>query len=163
MTMTNGSSSATVASASGLAVGMYVSHPKYQSGTQIVAISGTTLTMSHGSLGAATASGARFSPLLDAQTMGATGGSLMQTNTLVTANLPAYTPSGGITVSNGSGLLPTSGAQVLPAGGASYPAPSNPGPAVSATFTGNPQGGTSTPFTAIVMQPTVVMNYIIKR
>lgn len=105
----------------------------------------------------------------DSTQLGAVGGE--QSATLVTANLPPYTPSGSIT--NGALNLTTS------TGG--YPYVNNGSPAGSAqagpytfsqnngylvitqdpsTFTGAPQGGTSTPFSKV--QPTIVCNYIMR-
>jgi hypothetical protein len=96
ITLTNGSATATVASATGLAVGMYISHPKVLPGSSILTISGTTLTLSNTATGSVSGSAVRFSWILDAQTLGTVGGALTQSTTLVTANLPAYTPSGSV-------------------------------------------------------------------
>jgi len=82
ITATSGSASATVASATGLFVGMFVSQPKYPNGTVINAISGTTLTLSNVASANLTTAAVRFSPLLDAQTMGATGGELGHVSTV---------------------------------------------------------------------------------
>src|SRR5260370_25085412 len=51
-------------------------------GTKITVISGTSITFSNNVTGTLTASGIRFSPILDAQTMSATDGSLTHTITL---------------------------------------------------------------------------------
>jgi microcystin-dependent protein len=75
LSLTSGSTTATVGSAAGLAIGMYVSHPNVPNGTKINAISGTTLTLS-ANASATTSSTGRFSPILDAQTLGALGGEL---------------------------------------------------------------------------------------
>ncbi|MEH2534422.1 microcystin-dependent protein [Bradyrhizobium sp. AZCC 1588] len=102
---------------------------------------------------------------LNGDTLGATGGG--ETQTLATANLPAYTPSGSVaitsinqitrdftgvgspdinTLSTGtSGITRTNG---LPFSGG------------TATFTGTAQGGTSTAFG--IVQPTIVCNYIMR-
>lgn len=105
----------------------------------------------------------------DSTQLGAVGGG--QSATLVTANLPPYTPSGSIT--NGALHTTTS------SGG--YPLVNNSSPAGNvqsganniyqnngalvitqdpSTFTGTPQGGTSTPFSKV--QPTIVCNYIMR-
>lgn len=99
---------------------------------------------------------------LNGDTLGATGGG--ETQTLVTANLPPYTPSG----SN------TGGAATFGYGGNSFTGGGNfavtsissgGGIGVTATFTqpsfnGTPQGGTSTAFG--VVQPTIILPYIMR-
>lgn len=103
---------------------------------------------------------------LNGDTLGATGG--VETQTLVTANLPAYTPAGSITGTATSSLssfqINTSGNNTY-AGGGTGPSPqSNSGsvsvPATGYSFTGTAQGGTSTAFG--VVQPTIVCNYIMR-
>ena len=86
---TGSSTSATVASAANLAIGMFVVSANVPAGTTITAISGTTLTLSVAASATATGTTARFSLLSDAQTLGASGGS--QVHTLVTAQMPAHT------------------------------------------------------------------------
>jgi microcystin-dependent protein len=93
---------------------------------------------------------------IDGGTIGAAGGG---SQTLLTANLPPYTPSGSV---NGSATI-----NVLPlnvANGASNVYMPNVGAPNSipliATFSGTPQGGTSTPVK--IAQPTIVCNYIIR-
>ncbi|GLR91295.1 hypothetical protein [Bradyrhizobium iriomotense] len=86
--LTSGSTAATVGSATGLFVGMYVSHPNVPNGTKINVISGTTLTLSAAASGTASSTG-RFSPILDAQTPGATGGELSHVTT--TPEMPSHT------------------------------------------------------------------------
>ncbi len=102
--------------------------------------------------------------------LGAMGGS--QNKTIVTANLPAYTPAGSVSItgvsmnyrarstgapgddvstisvgcSNGSSLGTLSAALGFVSGGAS--------------FTGTAQGGTSTPIQ--IMPPTIICNYIMR-
>jgi microcystin-dependent protein len=88
---TSGSTVATVGSATGLFVGMFVNTPSVAVGTTIAAISGTTIVMSALAGGGASGAAARFSVTLDAQTLGAVGGAISQNNTLVTVNLPPYT------------------------------------------------------------------------
>jgi microcystin-dependent protein len=97
--------------------------------------------------------------------MGATGGS--EHETLITANLPPYTPSGSV-------MSSTTGSVITQGNGASTSVPntaaegSNNSGASTATFSGittstfagSPQGGTSTPFTTV--QPTIVCNYILR-
>lgn len=98
-------------------------------------------------------------------TLGETGGA--QTRTLVTANLPAYTPSGTMSgsginfqfsqVSNGStggsqniitAIVNSGGGQVMNAN------------VTQPTFTGSAQGGTSTP--VVTVQPTIVANKMLR-
>jgi microcystin-dependent protein len=92
--------------------------------------------------------------------IGATGGA--QTQTLVTANLPPYTPSGSVTSTPAAGaasnVVWSSGAGVLTIGaGAQY----SVGPiSVTSSFTGTAQGGTSTAFDKI--QPTMFSTIYIK-
>ncbi len=110
---------------------------------------------------------------LNGDNLGATGGG--ETQTLVTANLPAYTPAGtngSISVSTGGGLsLPTTNGTVgntNVAGGGSKPSPDTTttwGATTSLTgsapsFTGTAQGGTSTAFG--IVQPTIVFNKILR-
>jgi hypothetical protein len=166
--ITTGTAAAVVASATGLYVGMYASAPKLPSGTKINAISGTAVTLSNNATGTVVTGAIRFSALLDAQTLGAVGGAISQVQTLVTANLPAYTPSGtiangAITINDGSGLLQLgAGGNERGAGtGAGYTNPT--ATQATSTFAGNAQGGNSTPFRGQTVQPTIVMNYIIKR
>lgn len=103
--------------------------------------------------------------------LGATGGS--QSSTLVTGNLPAYTPSGtnsvsshihdegqAITITGGAGGASLATNVVQNAGGGSRVSTATPTVAVTSTFTGAAQGGVSTPFSRI--QPTLTLNYIIK-
>ena len=97
--------------------------------------------------------------------MGAVGG--LESSTLVTGNLPAYTPTGTI----GGSVAPSvtiqtgGGSHITPPGGGStnVPATNEQSISISATgltFTGTAQGGTSTPVRTV--QPTIVCNYIIR-
>jgi microcystin-dependent protein len=87
-----------------------------------------------------------------------------QSRTLITGNLPAYTPSGTVskptvTVSGGNGA--TSG---LVSGAAPPTSGAALGPAITAVldstpvFSGDAQGGTSTAFG--IVQPTIIINFI---
>ena len=92
-------------------------------------------------------------------TIGDAGGA--QSKTLVTANLPAYTPAG--TNSGGAATLGTS-TNSFQGGGTNAITAISGGAGVATTFTqptfaGTPQGGTSTAFS--IVQPTLVTNYII--
>lgn len=105
---------------------------------------------------------------LNGDTLGDTGGG--ETQTLVTANLPAYTPSGTVSqptanvsgnpaitaynTSSSSAVSPGSGIGVYPntqQGALTITQP---------TFTGAAQGGTSTAFG--VVQPTIILNKILR-
>lgn len=99
------------------------------------------------------------------QTMGAGGGT--ESKTLVTANLPPYTPAG--TNSGGSSTFSAS-IQASAQSGATATVASaiqngtglnttiNP-QTVQPTFTGTAQGGTSTPFSLV--QPTLICSYLL--
>jgi microcystin-dependent protein len=105
---------------------------------------------------------------LNGDTLGATGGG--ETQTLVTGNLPAYTPSGtnaggaasftfsGASFQPGANLV--DGADIQTSGGSTTitmnAANSN---FTQPTFTGVAQGGTSDAFG--IVQPTIILNYII--
>lgn len=97
---------------------------------------------------------------LNGDTLGATGGG--ETQTLVTGNLPAYTPTGSI-VSTTTGGYRQSAA--LDGANNNYYGPngttgdSTDHLATVSTFTGTAQGGTSTAFG--IVQPTIILNYII--
>ncbi|QDI83144.1 hypothetical protein E8E01_23395 [Methylorubrum populi] len=99
MTLTAGSTAATVLNSSRLAIGMTVIAPGISLGTTITDINGTTIALSQpaaaGSTG--TVSGARFSALGDAQTPGQIGGDAL--TGLSNRNLPATLPGGSVTVS----------------------------------------------------------------
>jgi hypothetical protein len=96
--------------------------------------------------------------------MGAAGGT--QSKTLVTANLPPYTPSGSI--SNGAISISHNAAGNVggsTTGGGGFVINAQSGASISAsqgtsTFTGAAQGGTSTALG--IVQPTIVCNYIIR-
>ncbi|RTE91914.1 tail fiber protein [Bradyrhizobium sp. LVM 105] len=98
-------------------------------------------------------------------TLGDAGGA--QSRTLVTANLPAYTPSGSI---SGTGLSSDSNFQkntstiTVSTGGANtIPLVTNSSVSVNGSqysFTGTAQGGTSTPI--VTVQPTIVANKLLR-
>jgi microcystin-dependent protein len=85
--------------------------------------------------------------------IGAVGGA--EKETLITANLPPYTPAGTIAINSGGAAKNDISAQAGSgsAGGSDL---AN----ITAAFTGTPQGGTSTP--VVTVQPTIVCNYIIR-
>jgi microcystin-dependent protein len=91
-----------------------------------------------------------------------------QSRTLLTANLPAYTPSGTVSINdartwslNGAAGnvqnpgAPTSGVTGVNVAGSQVVTPSG---SITGSFSGSPQGGTSTAFS--IVQPTIVLNFI---
>ncbi|MGG3814025.1 hypothetical protein ABEV34_20610 [Methylorubrum rhodesianum] len=98
LTLTAGSTTATVFNSTRLAIGMTVIATGISAGTTITDINGTTITLSQaaaaGSTG--TVSGARFSALGDAQTPGQIGGDAL--TGLSNKNLPVALPGGSVTV-----------------------------------------------------------------
>jgi hypothetical protein len=119
-------------------------------------------------------SASRLSTAMTSTSMGNTGG--VQQTTLVTNNLPAYTPAGSLTNTGTMqvGIGITSTGLAVGAGGVNIPTSSplttyglgntqnalfsiNPG---SIAWQGNAQGGTSTPFNSI--PPTMVANFILR-
>ncbi|MBR1328825.1 hypothetical protein [Bradyrhizobium ottawaense] len=100
-------------------------------------------------------------------TLGAAGGG--QSQTLVTANLPPYTPAGTngpVSVTSTSGDVPVNnGSSTTGGGGFSFGITTGVGRFLSSTgtgptFTGTPQGGTSNAFS--VLQPTILATTFIK-
>lgn len=90
-----------------------------------------------------------------------------QSRTLTTPNLPAYTPSGGVstststTISGQGGLGVTTGAGGGGTSGGGVIGPPSflsASSSSSSSFAGNAQGGTSTAFG--IVQPTIVLNFI---
>jgi hypothetical protein len=93
VTTTNGSATATVASATGLAIGMFAVASTIPAGITITAISGTTLTLSTGSgVTAGISQAVRFSFFTNAQTPGAQGGAA--THSLVSTENGSHTHTG---------------------------------------------------------------------
>jgi microcystin-dependent protein len=88
--------------------------------------------------------------------LGAAGGD--EKSTLVTANLPAYTPAGSVST---TGTIPYSAQSfsVGPSGTSIAVQTSTTAITASSSFTGTAQGGLSTPVRTI--QPTIILNYII--
>jgi microcystin-dependent protein len=99
--------------------------------------------------------------------LGAVGG--LESSTLLTANLPPYTPAGavanGAIFLNGNTSTLTPGGSVnaicisSPNGGGTLTAIAAPSQAAS-SFAGTAQGGTSTPVRTV--PPTIVCNYILR-
>lgn len=100
---------------------------------------------------------------LNGDTLGATGGG--ETQTLVTANLPPYTPAGTATFTGNAmtNVLDNLASSTTGGGGFgfNYPASqSSPTPTGSVSFTGTAQGGTSAAFG--IIQPTIILSYILR-
>ena len=103
-----------------------------------------------------------------ASSAGALGGAQTNSTTLVTGNLPPYTPAGtpvldslvlSSNISSGSG----GGSTNITTGG--FSAATNMGFSIASSslhFVGTAQGGTSTPFTTIRIPPSKTINFIIK-
>lgn len=104
-----------------------------------------------------------------------TGGTVLgavlgtQTKTLITDNLPAYTPTGGVgitdpghnhTVDTGGGVVLVNSVPGVNVANDSNENTSTSTTGITATFVGNPQGGVSTPLS--VVQPTFICNVILK-
>ncbi len=105
------------------------------------------------------ASAARIAAITD---VGDTAGAVSRT--LLTANLPAYTPTGAITNGTINGGNAITGVATSPAiAGAGISVPNGTLASLSqgaSTFTGDPQGGTSTAFS--IIQPVKAFRFIIK-
>ena len=84
-----------------------------------------------------------------------------ESKTLVTGNLPAYTPAGTVSTSivNGANLVRTGGSS-SPTGGAAVAGDGAVTVSATSTFTGTAQGGTSTAFS--IIQPTMLATIYIK-
>ncbi len=95
-------------------------------------------------------------------TLGATGGA--QNQTLLTANLPPYTPAGSVASSVNNFLnqwLITDGVSMSNLTSGSAPRLQSQGtPTITSTFTGAAQGGTSSPVTTV--PPTIVCNKLLR-
>lgn len=163
LSTTNTSATATVASATGLALGMTIAgNANVLSGTTISAISGTTITLSAPATATQTAA-ARFSIFPDAQGLGVNAGILSQT--LVTANLPPYTPAGtNAPTANGGGnvsVLPNAPTATLANVGSAFGVYSTTQWfQLTVPFTGTPQGGLDAPFS--LYTPTANINWAVK-
>ncbi|BAQ16093.1 hypothetical protein [Methyloceanibacter caenitepidi] len=97
---TSSLTTATVASATDLCVGMFVLSANVPAGTLISAISGTTLTLSQAATATASGTAARFSIINDPQVAGSVGGA--QTIALILAMLAAHSHGDGSLSWNGS-------------------------------------------------------------
>ncbi|MFK5596802.1 hypothetical protein ACFZ8E_07330 [Methylobacterium sp. HMF5984] len=97
ITLTDGSTAAQVVDPGRLALGMFVTAVGLSSGTRVLAINGTSITLSQVAAAGSTGTvSARFSAFGDAQSPGATGGDIAEV--LANPNLPAALPNGHVTV-----------------------------------------------------------------
>lgn len=97
ITTTAGSATATVGSASNLAIGMYAIASTLPAGVTIAGISGTTVTLSTGTgVTAGTATAVRFSFFADAEAVGSSAGAMLKTLSL--SELPAHDHTGSVSV-----------------------------------------------------------------
>lgn len=166
LTTTNGNASATVGSATGLALGMQISSANVTAGTTITAISGVTVTMSAGATGSGTNTAARFSPMRDAEAPGATGGQVAHAQ--VVDEMAAHN-HGGTTSTDGSHTHDQTNAfigigTVLVNGGATNTVPDQAtdltlSSAGSHNHTITSQGGGRV---ANITDPSLVLNYQVK-
>jgi microcystin-dependent protein len=117
--------------------------------------------------GADAMGGVAASRLTDAvagmDSLGDAGGA--QSTTLVTANLPPYTPSGSLTGSQSFGNIQQNSSTYNPQGGGSGTAAFANNVSIVVlgsgfSFSGTAQGGTSTPFTNV--QPTIIANKLLR-
>lgn len=139
---TNGSPTATVASAAGLTLGMFVVSANVSAGTTITAISGTTLTLSGNASATASGTAARFSVFTDAQLVGAVGG--VDQKAIVERELPAITPSGSVSGSvttTDPGSTNGTGSTAAPQSTVFWTGTGSSSKAISASFSGNSFGG----------------------
>lgn len=164
LSTTNLSTSATVSSAFHLSLGMSITgNVNVPPGTTITAINGTALTLSQAATATQSTVPTRFSPFPDAQGLGVTGGLII--GTLLTQNLPPYTPAGTISGSIGTSTFPgtpSSGFQ----GGSGAIGYTTGGTtnltigAFSGAFAGTAQGGRSVPLS--VLPPSALVNWAVK-
>lgn len=82
-----------------------------------------------------------------------------ETQTLITANLPPYTPSGSVSVNSGAAFGGNTGGGTVVNVGSNNTVPLG-NASLTAAFTGSAQGGTSTAFS--IMQPSTFLNAMIK-
>lgn len=98
---------------------------------------------------------------LNGDTLGDTGGG--ETQTLVTGNLPAYTPAGSVAVTVTTPNVLSGGVSdnyTSVAGTGTWNTPTRGSLSATGTFTGTAQGGTSTAFG--IVQPTIIGLYIMR-
>lgn len=158
ITTTSGSLTATVASITGIAPNMVVSTANIPAGTTVASINGSVVTFSAAATGSGGGTAATFYAFTSANVPAAPGGG---NNTLVTANLPPYTPSGTLSAPTAHVPLQLGGQASSGSSGQTTNSAStsvvfdSPG-----SFTGTAQGGTSVPF--MTVQSSVTFNYIIK-
>jgi len=99
-----------------------------------------------------------------ATALGAAGGTENTSITLVTANLPAYTPAGSISVTSTDNVMHGGSAQSAIGGGTQSTATGATFGLLTSTgtLTGTPQGGTSTAILKSIAQPTMLATIYLK-
>lgn len=83
-----------------------------------------------------------------------------ETQTLVTSNLPPYTPAGTVATSTLNHTGDTTTGTGVNTGGSNVVPLNAVIPTITSTFTGTPQGGTSAAFS--IIQPTAFLNFMVK-
>lgn len=157
LTTTATNTSATVASAAGLCIGMYVINVNVPANTTITNIVGLTITLSNAASTTGTAT-ARFSPINDANLTGRSGGAV--THTLTDSEISAHTH-----IFTGDALAPhthteSSASNAVPAGSTGSAAIAGPG-TTGATSAGTPTGTNSSVGNDLPhnnMQPSMTSN-----
>lgn len=168
MNTTNGSPTATVASAANIAAGMSVLNPNVPSGIFVSSIAGTTVTLSGNASATQSNVATRFSSLNDAQGLGVAGGSFAKAlqSVELASNIPdsrtwGFTPTSG-TATIYVGSVPPVATNL--GGGAAATVPNiytaiTPGGSVAVT------GGQINPNGGQVFQhigPTRIVNYAVR-
>ena len=168
VTTTASSTSATVGSASNLAIGMSITgNPNIPAGVTISAISGTTITLSTAASGTQSGISTRFSVFPDAQALGVGGGA--QVSGLLAANIPPLTstnPSQPISVTTNQSTRATNNSTSFTGGGSVPAFYADTGAQVLNSASGNNSisvlstGTNSTPFSNF--SPAVIVNYAVR-
>lgn len=150
----SGSPNATVGSATGLCVGMFIFAANVPAGTKITAIDGLAIVMSANAT-AATTVAARFSMINDPQLLGGVGGD--DVHSLIDAQMPLHGHAARFSLNSGSTSDITGGLMVA-----------NDTETNEAEFTGTPGtpaghqiGGTGDDQPHPNMQPSLVVHYLI--
>lgn len=172
LTTTSGSTAASVASGTGIAVGQVITVTSVNVGTTVAAISGTSVTLSANATATGT-NAARFSALGDAQALGQAGGSpfhAMISNELAAHTHGTGTLSVGVSIAsqgamantnNGDGVGGVSGPDVTANTGSATGPWVNTGISASGSISGST--ASTGAGAAMSTQPTgMVLNWIIK-
>jgi hypothetical protein len=159
------SPTATVSSATNLAIGMSITgNANVPAGTTITNIVGTTITMSGNATATQSTVATRFSVFPDAQALGISGGAIV--GSLVTSNLPPYSPSGTVaSTSTQINIVQGTLLSATPLGGGAAAKILDTGSGIgtittTGTLTGAPQGGTSIPVS--IIPPVGIVNWAVR-